>query len=74
MQGVCSDAASFDLTGALLATAQQEVLAALEVALLKRDGEEQVSRPSPIVMQTSQLLLSMINLAGICTISWCAYG
>jgi hypothetical protein len=43
-QGVCSDAASFDLTGALLATALQEVQAAVEVALMKRDGEAQVGR------------------------------
>ncbi len=42
MQGVCSDAASFDLTGAMLASALQEVQAAVEVALLKRDGEAQV--------------------------------
>ncbi len=41
-QGVCSDAASFDLTGALLGTALQDVQAAVEVALLKRDGEAQV--------------------------------
>lgn len=45
MQGVCSDAASFDLTGALLASALQEVQAAVEVALLKRDGEAQVNTP-----------------------------
>ncbi|KAK9916347.1 hypothetical protein WJX75_001590 [Coccomyxa subellipsoidea] len=41
VEGVCSDAASFDLTGALLATALQEVQAAVEVALMKRDGEAQ---------------------------------
>ncbi|BDA40755.1 Regulator of telomere elongation helicase 1 [Coccomyxa sp. Obi] len=41
VEGVCSDAASFDLTGALLASALQEVQAAVEVALLKRDGEAQ---------------------------------
>ncbi|EIE26626.1 DNA repair helicase [Coccomyxa subellipsoidea C-169] len=42
VEGVCSDAASFDLTGALLGTALQDVQAAVEVALLKRDGEAQL--------------------------------
>ena len=40
-QGVCSDAGSFDLTGANLGAAIQEVLAAVEVALVRRDSEGQ---------------------------------
>ena len=38
---MCSDAASFDLTGANLGAAIQEVLAAVEVALVRRDNEGQ---------------------------------
>ena len=40
-QGVCSEAGSFDLTGAKLGSAIQEMLAAVEVALVKRDSEGQ---------------------------------
>ena len=38
---MCSDAGSFDLTGANLGAAIQEVLAAVEVALVRRDNEGQ---------------------------------
>ena len=44
VQGVCSDAGSFDLTGAKLGTAIQEVNAAVEVALVRRDNERQTDR------------------------------
>ena len=40
-QGVCSEAGSFDLTGAKLGSAIQEMLAAVEVALVKRDSKGQ---------------------------------
>ena len=40
-QGVCSEAGSFDLTGAKLGSAIQEMLAAVEIALVKRDSEGQ---------------------------------
>ena len=38
-QGVCSEAGSFDLTGAKLGSAIQEMLAAVEIALVKRVSE-----------------------------------
>ena len=38
---MCSEAGSFDLTGAKLGSAIQEMLAAVEIALVKRDSEGQ---------------------------------
>lgn len=49
VQGVCSDAGSFDLTGAKLGAAIQEVNAAVEVALVRRENERQTDRQVPML-------------------------
>ena len=49
VQGVCSDAGSFDLTGAKLGAVIQEVSAAVEVALVRRENERQTDRQVPML-------------------------
>jgi len=55
VQGVCSDAGSFDLTGANLGAAIQEVVAAVEVALVRRDSEGQTDAQVTFLYMTHNL-------------------
>lgn len=57
MQGVCSEAASFDLTGAKLGTAIQEVMTAVEIALVRRDSEGQTHGPQVCLQDESSDIL-----------------
>ena len=63
VQGVCSDAGSFDLTGANLGAAIQEVVAAVEVALVRRDSEGQTDAQVTFV-HNAQSLRTAIPLPG----------
>lgn len=59
-QGVCSEAGSFDLTGAKLGSAIQEMLAAVEVALVKRDSEGQTHAQVNLPMICNSTLKSRL--------------